>query len=365
MYEVSSLAVFLLVFIIIGGALINQAKSIHYFYRILIFTIFLNFILSVFSPHISILNLLSIDIFSYTFEDLKKVFTNMCDGNNDWAMRGQIGDLIAGHFTALAFIGILISISQVRKSLEKQDEAIELQRKSVFAQLQEVREQRKETKHAMELQTKIYEKQSFESTFFQLLKVYHEVVNEIEFQDKKNKKALLKYNTLFWNVVEEFNEDNMSYIEFKMITLNFLSDYYEILDHYFRIIYRIIKYIDTYPDEHQVIDKEFYVHLLRAQLSSSEINLIFINGMYGKGLNFKQYCEKYHFLEHLMSTDDMYKLNIEVIAHYDIKAFGNGFFGKRQNQEVVFNTNDIIAKSTLDLEEYAKLVHEYRMKHLK
>lgn len=84
---------------------------------------------------------------------------------NTWAIRGQIGDIMSGHFSALAFCAIAFSIffqseanKKMQSSINKQDEsliqqgklilqqndALEIQSKALNAQIEELKESRVE-----------------------------------------------------------------------------------------------------------------------------------------------------------------------------------------------------------------------------
>ena len=128
----------------------NQMKGIYPIFKISIFLIGLNFLLTIIIPEYTIINL-------FTSEDFKPATTA-----EYWSVRGQIGNLLAGHFTALAFIGLLITIIQMKDSLSKQDKAIEIQQ----LELQEQRKELAKTANSLEIQAKIYEKQNFENTYF-------------------------------------------------------------------------------------------------------------------------------------------------------------------------------------------------------
>lgn len=76
-----------------------------------------------------------------------------------WAIRGQIGDVMSGHFSALAFLAVALSIiyqseanQQMRVSIDKQEEALMqqsialgVQSKSLEAQIEELKESREES----------------------------------------------------------------------------------------------------------------------------------------------------------------------------------------------------------------------------
>ncbi len=80
-------------------------------------------------------------------------------GNDSWALRGQIGDILSGHFSALAFLAVALSIifqseanKQMRESINKQDEsikqqseALKVQSESLAAQIEELQASRKES----------------------------------------------------------------------------------------------------------------------------------------------------------------------------------------------------------------------------
>lgn len=72
--------------------------------------------------------------------------------------------------------------------------------------------------------------------------------------------------------------------------------YHDRIGHYFRNIYQVLKFIDTSELE----QKQFYANLLRAQLSSDELALLFYNCLSHIGNEkFKPLLEKYAVLEHL------------------------------------------------------------------
>jgi len=83
---------------------------------------------------------------------------------NTWAVRGQIGDILAGHFSALAFFAIALSIyfqsegnNKLQKSIEQQEDsinqqkdALKIQSDALKAQIEELKESREESKKQTE-----------------------------------------------------------------------------------------------------------------------------------------------------------------------------------------------------------------------
>jgi hypothetical protein len=93
--------------------------------------------------------------------------------------------------------------------------------------------------------------------------------------------------------------------------------HHETIGHYFRNIYQILKFVD----ESSVDNKRFYTNLLRAQLSSHELGLLFYNCLSKLGAEkFKPLLERYAFLEHL----PRYSVITETEVHlYSGKVFGD------------------------------------------
>src|SRR5690606_14178976 len=67
------------------------------------------------------------------------------------------------------------------------------------------------------------------------------------------------------------------------------------LGHYFRFIYRILKFID----ESGIENKNEYSGVLRSQFSNAELALLFYNGLSDRGLKFKPLSEKFSLFENI------------------------------------------------------------------
>lgn len=76
-----------------------------------------------------------------------------------------------------------------------------------------------------------------------------------------------------------------------------------LLGHYFRNIYNIVKFLDKEKSLSNS-SKEFYIKLLRTQLSNSEIWLLFINSLSEIGSNWNNmgFIEKYQLIKNLPSN---------------------------------------------------------------
>lgn len=312
------------VFLTLGMSFIYPIKEIDKPYKIIIFLILLNLLLTIFSPNFSLINLLSLE---------SNLIIKENNTTDFWAMRGQIGDLIAGHFTALAFIGILINITQMRRSLDKQDEAIKIQQKEMQNQQVEM----KATTQSLELQAKLIEKQNFENTFFKMLDLYINIQNNVKFKDYTKKieeigdESFFQYFAFWTN-----DESNLLLKDFNKRNVEFMRGNHIYLSHYFRTLYRIIKFVHFYDDIYNQIDKKEYIKLIRAQLSSIHLFIIFCNCLHFDGSNLKELAEEYAIFEHLEPIQLFSKWDINIIKLFDISAFGNGILSNIENQKTTF-----------------------------
>lgn len=154
-------------------------------------------------------------------------------GNDRWAIRGQIGDIMSGHFSALAFLAVAlsiilqqeankqmnISIEKQEESLNQQSEALEVQSKSLESQIEELKESRRESERQteeffiqnMNIKLDRYYKLLYvhlEKIDHKLLNDYKEVIqylaNEQDTQTQNylvSKELLSRYSILFDNVI--------------------------------------------------------------------------------------------------------------------------------------------------------------------
>ena len=314
----------LIVFLSLGMSLLYPIKEISKPFKIVIFIIFLNLLLTIYLPNFSLLNILTLE----KNLDFEKSATDF------WAIRGQIGDLIAGHFTALAFIGILINISQMRKSLDKQDEAIKIQQKEMQNQQKEMQA----TTKSLELQSKLIEKQNFDNTYFKMLESFINIKKTINYKNYETKNFKIGEEALLQYFMDWIGSDDslMTLEKFYETNIEFSNKNHLFLSHYFRTLYRIFKYVDEYNDIYNQIDRNHYIKLVRAQLSSSELFLIMCNSLDPTQYKSKIYLEKYSILEHLTGMKFFKKWYISILDQFEVKAFGDGILSDIDNRKEFF-----------------------------
>jgi hypothetical protein len=147
-------------------------------------------------------------------------------------------------------------------------------------------------------------RQGFENTFFKLLSLHQEIVNSVQYSEKSGRQAFL---TIWGRIVKEAKRQTIQNRDTPIDIAASIKIYEEIyyktqhiLGHYFRNLYRIIKFFD----QSSIVDKKFYTDIVRAQISNQELMLLFYNCLSAHGIEkFKPLVEKYSLLNNLPPTE--------------------------------------------------------------
>jgi len=200
-------------------------------------------------------------------------------------------------FSGLAFAGIVISLFLHSRELS--------QTKSDLAELK--------ARH---------HKQVYESSFFELLRLSNEIVRGIRCKSdsgggsgQNGKDRIDAMRKDFVKVALMSNDWGHSPSErFELFCLK--RGHHE-LGNYFENLYQIIKYVD----EAKIEDKHFYANLVRAQLSSDELFMLFYSGLtrFHRETLRPLLC-RYQFFEHLPATED--------VLQSEADQYGKAAFGK-------------------------------------
>lgn len=213
------------------------------------------------------------------------------------------GGILSGIFAGLAFIGVLITIWIQSRNYNDQKKTNEIQR--------------------------------FETTFFNMLDLHQEIINGLSFsyyvttnqQREKNKnltaiinhqdRTYVKGREVFKFLYDEYLEPNsknnnkyMTPDMTKGIALVIInegikgyesSDLPSTLDHYFRHLYRIMKFVNDYPNKTlNILEKYKYTSILRGTLSKYELLWLYYNCLSSYGTEkFKQLIEQYGLLKNI------------------------------------------------------------------
>ncbi len=248
----------------------------------------------------------------------------------DKAAFGQFGDFITGVVGSIwALAGVIlfyIALKEQRRDIQINREALEKQIEALQLQSEEFSFQTKELEASRQIyntQSKTLKKQQFESTFFALLKVYVEIV-----RDLTNTQNFFKDNVdyLFDNFYIEDDKLNCP-LALHSASISGYEDLYYLqrnsLAHYFRSLYRIIRFID----DSSLTDKEkiFYSKIIRSQLKEHELLLLFYNAHTVYGRNFQSFILKYNILKHLPPTSKLQYKSYLMPNHKNILLFYTWF----------------------------------------
>ncbi|MGB5983085.1 MAG: putative phage abortive infection protein [Nonlabens sp.] len=273
----------------------------------------------------------------------------------DLEHRAQIGDSFGSLnalFSALALAGVIVTI---------------------ILQGRELSETRKE----FQIQNKTLSNQRFENTFFNLLNLHHQIVEGIDYEETvqlENKKVwriagaqddsnlvlkTYKGRDVFRLSFEELNDKmssklpkgsdrknpkpnsvlddiNSSHKIYDEIYSNIYDRWNTDFGHYFRNLYRIVKFVDettfltkldfeVKKNEEELLFLNFkiryqYVSMLRSQLSDYELDWLFYNCLSSLGkTKFKPLVEKYGLLKNLNKKI----FNENLLNQYSSSAFIN------------------------------------------
>jgi hypothetical protein len=183
-------------------------------------------------------------------------------------------------------------------------------------------------KKEMKLQNETLRIQKFENTFFQMLNLFNDTVNSLNLKEYEKvthsgRQCFMQFYNFFTTELYFIDDENKRRKEIKSCTLEqtikaFNTFYFgrkSDLSHYFRTLYHLIKFID----KSNISDKNQYISITRAQLSSFEQSLLFYNCLHSNGKEkFKPLIEKYCLFKNI---DISLIINREHFKEYNKSAF--------------------------------------------
>lgn len=222
--------------------------------------------------------------------------------SSEWKL-GEFGDFLGGVLnpilTFLMFVGLIITIV-IQKT-----------------ELSLARTEFKRTANALQEQSDSSKKQVIENTFFNLLSIHNETLNSLRF-DSENLRCAINIEeaktvgrAVFSSILtwmhneEDTQKTHENYASFQD-TEN------HVVGHYFRGLYQILKFIDEcgLPDN----DKNRYSRLLRAQLSTDELGVLYFNCISPNvdSGQFRTLLINYRMLEHIQLGKEDFRGNYTI-----------------------------------------------------
>lgn len=187
-------------------------------------------------------------------------------------------------------------------------------------------------KEEMREQNLTLRQQRFENTFFQLLNLFNSIINSIDLTKSINNNRLKEFVVIsgrdcFKDFYEHLEGCMTVYSIRNKTPANLIEsvvggyDYFyeknkSDIGHYFMTLYHIVKMID----KSNIADKKQYTSIVRAQLSSYELVMLFYNCLHESGKKFKPLVERYALLKNI---DFSLLLNQEHKEEYQPSAYGD------------------------------------------
>ena len=214
---------------------------------------------------------------------------------------GEFGDYLGGVLNpGLALIAIVILL----RTLHLQRTEFQLQRIALAEQAKSLRVQ------------------NFERAFFEMIRLHHNIVNDLEL--RKDGDVTVSGRDCFRTFCVRFDnclKAKQASSPLERIELaydDFHKDNQSKVGHYFRNLYRIMKFVD----EADVTRKKRYTGILRAQLSSYELSLMFHGTLHRVGKKLRPLVEKYSMFDNV-DRDFLSKVHPEVLNAFRLRAYGD------------------------------------------
>jgi hypothetical protein len=233
----------------------------------------------------------------------------------------EFGDMFGGLntlFSGLAFVVLIFALRLQSQELALQRSELQLTRQELAGQ-----------KEQLALQNTTLKRQAFENTFFQLLRGHQVMVGSLDIRGPGSdaRSTVLGRDCFgrYYKYLKGAYQNPSGHLVGAVPSLliedaysRFNLEYQADLGHYFRNLYNLVKFVDR--SELPSPEKKFYTNLVRAQLSSDELLVLFYNCIshFGKD-KFKPLVERYALLKGLPQK---LLLNEEHGAFYDIAAYG-------------------------------------------
>lgn len=185
---------------------------------------------------------------------------------------GQQFGAVSAFFSGLAFLGVAIAILFQRSELETAKDQ--------------------------------FKQQTFENTFFQLLRLHNDIVESMSVFSSgqtwiEGRRCFREFFNILSGHILHQPVGRAPEEAIKQGYAQFHNQYQDQVGHYFRNLYHIMKFIE----DGKAVNPRFYAALVKAQLSSHELLLLFYDCLSDLGRKkFKPLVEQFGLLEHLPRT---------------------------------------------------------------
>jgi hypothetical protein len=171
-------------------------------------------------------------------------------------------------------------------------------------------------------------RQSFEGTFFELLKHFSDVAENVTASNAGDN--VLRGRAAFARIFRWLQQRYARKIvlrnqpsEAQLTEASYFDTYAEYepeLGPYFRTLYHVFKFVDS-AQSLSATERIEYANIARARLSLSEALLIFYNGTWGEGRGFRKLINDYGILKHLPRERLLRSSHMDNRDWYSVSAF--------------------------------------------
>jgi hypothetical protein len=246
-------------------------------------------------------------------------------GGFDLTNLSSFGSYAQGTVASLWSLGALFflyaTLLAQRKQISQQDQQLAQQQIQFEAEQKRQQLENAQQDRQFQLQQQSIQVQNFENSFFPLFRLLTEIrlVTSIDHAPAANGPITCQGLECF-KVCQDFLTRDYAHSRLQRLSsgesaaqqdledaaqehfMRFYMNYRLSLDQYFRVLYHTIKFVDASQAFNSEADKRRYTSLVRAQLSDSELFLLFYNGVCPHAQKFRPLIEKYGLLEHLDKT---------------------------------------------------------------
>ncbi|GFO81547.1 MAG: hypothetical protein A49_11740 [Methyloceanibacter sp.] len=200
---------------------------------------------------------------------------------------GVFGDMFGGVnalFSGLAFAGVILTLVLQSRELQLQRE-----------EMADTREVLGDQKAQLEAQSETLQRQAFETTFFNMLKLHEDTIRSLS---TGKGPGAVTFQEMMGDVANNFQSQGGSAWSAVLRSRSFLRPY-------FRQIENIVQFVDKSP----VGDSGFYVGLLIDRLSLEEAWALLFHCRFGGAAQLQALVEKYGMLRNLEKKGGFPKIN--------------------------------------------------------
>lgn len=229
-----------------------------------------------------------------------------------WGLKESVYTAFGSFFTALAFVGVIVTVLLQRAELHEQ-------RKELRAQRIELEGQKRE----LEIQNRTAQLQRFENSFFHLLEDFKIITSTFQGKIPLYDTHPFPYNNISYQRLKKIEDINLENL--KLYLHNIYNNYPHIIKQFITEYYEIIDFIHTHDAFSKNINEIYkYISILSLQLNNSEYITLFYDAI--KDNKKIELINKLHLFSKFFLLNKTYTpVRPEHILFFSPQAFGEDY----------------------------------------